>query len=53
MLFTSAKKLSEWMTEQEGALPRHLTVDGNFVKEIKNAMGLASRLCILPEFRYN
>ena len=29
-----AKKLSEWTTEQEGMLPRHLTIDGKFVKEI-------------------
>lgn len=29
-----AKKLTEWMQEQEGMVPRHLAIDGKFVKEV-------------------
>ena len=35
-----AKKLSEWMTEQEGTLPRHLAIDGKFVKEVCGIVSL-------------
>lgn len=35
-----AKKLTEWMREQEGTLPRHLAVDGKFVKEICGIVSL-------------
>ena len=35
-----AKKLSEWMAEQEGTLPRHLAIDGKFVKEVCGVVSL-------------
>ena len=35
-----AKKLTEWMREQEGTLPRHLAVDGKFVKEVCGIVSL-------------
>jgi hypothetical protein len=34
-----ARKLSEWMSAQEGTLPRQLAMDGKFVKEV---MGVVS-----------
>ena len=36
-----AGKLTEWMSAQEGTLPRQLALDGKFVKEV---MGIVSVL---------
>lgn len=35
-----AKRLTEWMRAQEGTLPRHLAVDGKFVKEVCGVVSL-------------
>jgi len=35
-----SEKLTEWMREQEGTLPRHLAIDGKFVKEICGIVSL-------------
>ena len=32
-----ARKLTEWMTAQDGTLPRQLAIDGKFVKEVMGA----------------